>query len=67
MRVEVLALMPDGRPARVAFHFDRSVDSPTLVWTRWEGTGFVPFGPPKPGDTVAVPAVDYLRALGVKS
>jgi hypothetical protein len=33
--VEVTALTGDGRPAEARFHFDRSLEDPSLLWLRW--------------------------------
>jgi hypothetical protein len=56
MRVEVLSSMPDGRPAKVAFHFDRPLNDPSFVWLTWQGSTFVAFTPPQLGETVQLDA-----------
>lgn len=64
VRIEVVEVTADGRPKRVHFRFDRSLDDPSLIWMTWDGPGFVPVKPPPVGGRVPIPAIDYLEALG---
>jgi hypothetical protein len=34
-----------------------------LRWIRWEGAGYVPAAPPAAGETIVLPAVDFLKAV----
>jgi hypothetical protein len=52
-QVRVLALAPDGRPARVQFRFAFPIDrDPLLVMMSWDGRRFRRFWPPAVGQTV---------------
>lgn len=62
---EVVSLTADGKlPSRIDFHFDRSLDDPSIVWIFWERTRFVPFVVPKIGETNELPVVSYQTAIG---
>jgi hypothetical protein len=50
----------DGRPRRVRFTFDRPLEDPSYVWTRWEGFGYVPALPPPLGAKEVIPPIDFL-------
>jgi hypothetical protein len=54
--VEIAAITPDGRPDVVRFHFDRSLDDPSLYWLEWKDGQFIPFEVPAVGQTVTLPA-----------
>lgn len=43
MTVEVLAVTTDGRPSRVAFRFDSSLDAERMHWVRWHVDHFESF------------------------
>jgi hypothetical protein len=45
----ITTLTPDGRPAEATFRFDVPLESPSLIWLRFRGTGFEPFRPPAVG------------------
>ncbi|TKC90557.1 hypothetical protein [Polyangium fumosum] len=65
MVAEVVTLTPDGKlPAQIDFHFDRSLEDPSMVWVVWEKTRFVPFEVPKVGETRELPVVPYQTAMG---
>lgn len=49
LRITVEALTEDGRPAQARYNFDRSLEDPHFLWARWDGTGFVPYQPPRVG------------------
>src|SRR5262249_21144213 len=63
MTAEVETVLPDGRPKRVRFRFDRDLSAPSLVWTRWDRLGFVPSPPPAVGATARLPSIDAKKAL----
>jgi len=45
----------DGRPTRVAFHFDRPLDNPSLVFLAPEGHALRHLEPPPVGAEIAIP------------
>jgi hypothetical protein len=49
MRIKVLEVTADGRPALVAFRFSRPLEDAALRWVRWEGESLVPFELPRVG------------------
>jgi hypothetical protein len=55
--VEVTAVTDDGRPAEATYHFAMSLENPLLLWLKWQNGEYMPFELPKPGETVALPAV----------
>jgi hypothetical protein len=63
VEVTVLESGPGGRPGKVRFRFERALDDPTLRLVTWVDRGFVPFEPPRLGETVPLPLVDYGKAL----
>lgn len=63
LRIEITALLADGRPAEVRAVFDRPLDDPSLVWAAWDRTGFRPFTPPRPGESVELPPTDLIEAF----
>ncbi|MHC4441669.1 MAG: hypothetical protein ACYTF1_06055 [Planctomycetota bacterium] len=68
MTVEVLAITDDGRPAEAAFYFDVPLEDVSLLWLQWKDGEFIPFVPPKIGETVKLrPDCHYiLRWLNSK-
>ncbi|HVM61903.1 MAG TPA: hypothetical protein VMV72_13655 [Verrucomicrobiae bacterium] len=56
LRVEVQEASADGRPTRVAFRFDDSLDSPGFYWLRWSWQTFsyTPFEIPAVGQNVSL-------------
>jgi hypothetical protein len=58
MRVTVLSLTDDGRPASIEARFSQPLESPDFVWLSWDGAGFAPFELPAVGAAATVPAVD---------
>ncbi|MDI1482732.1 hypothetical protein [Polyangium sp. y55x31] len=65
MVAEIVSLAEDGKvPSRIDFHFDRSLDDPSMVWLVWERTRFVPFVVPKVGETREMPVASYQVAIG---
>lgn len=63
MTAEVLSVSDQGVPRRVAFHFDKPLSDPQIVWVVWKEHGFVTMIPPEVGQTVTLPAIDYPKAL----
>jgi hypothetical protein len=43
MTVEVISLLPDGRPAVCDFHFRSPLESPKYEWRIWTPDGLMPF------------------------
>ena len=56
-RVEIQELTQDGRPATVAFRFDRILEDPDLRWLQWQRGEWAPLAPPPTGGTTVLPAV----------
>jgi hypothetical protein len=64
MVVEIAALTPDGaQPARILFHFERSLDDPSFTFIHWSETRFAPFVVPAIGEERALPVVSYQKAF----
>ena len=63
LQIRIVELTPDGRPAAILAQFDRDLEDPSLLWLRWDDLSYVPFTPPKLGESVHVPSVDLTRAL----
>ena len=55
--VEITAITADVRPAEAAFHFAKPLDDPSYRWLRWEDGVYVPFTPPRTGESVTLPRV----------
>ncbi|HLK40860.1 MAG TPA: hypothetical protein VKU41_29100 [Polyangiaceae bacterium] len=60
MRVDVLAVTPDARAARVRFTFPERLEDPSLVFVTWGLRGLSPVQPPALGTTTIVPAAPLL-------
>jgi hypothetical protein len=56
MTAQVDEVMPDGRPAEVAFRFAVSLNDSSLRWLRWDNGNYAPFQPPAVGDSITVPS-----------
>jgi hypothetical protein len=61
--IEVSDLTSDGRPAEILAHFDQSLEDPSFVWLQWNELGYAPFTPPAVGQSVTLPAVDFVRVV----
>jgi hypothetical protein len=61
VEIEVEVVTSDARPLRIAARFDRPLEDPIYVWRQWDDITFVPFTPPKIGQSVTLPAADWLR------
>jgi hypothetical protein len=53
--VQVTELTHDGRPLQIVVSFERELYDPSLVWMRWQHTGYAPFALPAIGKTVVLP------------
>jgi hypothetical protein len=56
MRVEVLEITPDGRPAAARFTFDVPIEDPSLRWIQWNGMRVEPVELPPIGASTTIPA-----------
>jgi len=54
MTVTITDLAPDGHPAEATFRFDVPLESPTLVWLCFRGSGFERFDPPTVGQETQI-------------
>ncbi len=54
IRVQVLNLTEDQRPLKVRFSFPKSLDDPSLLFYEWKANRYIPFSPPKKGQTVVM-------------
>lgn len=54
LRVTVVELAADGRPAAVAFTFAQSLDDPALRWLQWRAGRYLPFVVPSVGESVTL-------------
>jgi hypothetical protein len=63
LRVEILAVSQTGLPARMAFHFERSLNSPLYHWLRfdWRRFAYTVFPIPSIGETILVEEPMRLR------
>lgn len=60
LTIEVVSMTPDARPQEAAFHFDASVEDPSLRWFVMGDRHFVPFTPPAVGKRVHLRAINPL-------
>jgi hypothetical protein len=61
LTLEVMTVTADARPSVVEARFDRELEDPIYIWRQWLDTTFVPFTPPKVGESVTLPAADWMR------
>jgi hypothetical protein len=61
--VQITELTGDGRPLQIVVRFDRPLADPSLVWRRWQHTGYAPFVLPPIGKTVVLPKAAVLALL----
>lgn len=54
-RLEVVRLLPDGRPAELEVTFERDLDSPHYRWVTWRNGAFRETRPPPLFETLTVP------------
>ncbi|HEY0734615.1 MAG TPA: CDP-alcohol phosphatidyltransferase family protein [Herpetosiphonaceae bacterium] len=62
VRVSVVRLTADGRPAEVEFRFAAPLESAALRWFVWRDDAFVPFVPPPVGATIRLEPAALCRA-----
>ncbi len=62
LKVEVLDMEATG-PRRLAFHFERPLEDPALVFYVWREGELVAVTPPREGEVLAVPAAPGLLGL----
>ncbi|MBL7646333.1 MAG: hypothetical protein JNK74_09120 [Candidatus Hydrogenedentes bacterium] len=55
LEIEVIAATREGVPSEVRFRFDTPLEDPSLRFVSWRDGAYVPFFPPAPGASVAVP------------
>lgn len=56
MSAKIISLTRDGRPLVVAFRFAVPLESASLRWLQWKDSRFVPFQPPRVGESVVLHA-----------
>jgi hypothetical protein len=61
--VSIAEQTADGRPLRVIVEFELPLNDPHLLFMRWEGSGYVPFRVPEPGQTLTLQHADIERLL----
>lgn len=61
--VSIVDQTADGRPRRVIVEFELALSDPRLLFMRWQGSGYVPFPMPAPGQTVTLGHADIERLL----
>jgi hypothetical protein len=59
----VIGSTPEGLPQRVRFTFPDAVDAQPRQWLIWQGSGPVPFQPPKIGERVRLAGLSPLDSL----
>ena len=58
LRVRVLEVTPDGRPAEVGFEFATPLEDSSLLWTQLQAGGaLLPWFPPAAGESQLLPAI----------
>lgn len=63
MTVEVLAVDAAGFPIEVRYVFDRALDPAHQRWITWRGRGFVELPILAVGESVVLPATDWMTAM----
>ena len=58
LSVEVTQVTRDGRVSAARFRFEHALEDERYRWVRWQDDRYVPFAPPPPGATVALPRAD---------
>jgi hypothetical protein len=62
LAVTVESVTPDGRPDVATFAFDKPLEDSELRWLAWTDEGYAPWTPPPVGQTVTMPAHDFIAA-----
>ncbi|MBI2567931.1 MAG: hypothetical protein HYV63_12945 [Candidatus Schekmanbacteria bacterium] len=52
--IDVTQVTADGRPLEATFTFGSNLDGPHYRWVTWERGRYVPFAPPRPGQSVTL-------------
>ncbi len=60
--ITITRLTEDGRPLEIEARFADELESANLIFLTWAGTVFERFKPPKIGDCITLPKIDYLKA-----
>jgi hypothetical protein len=68
LTVEVLESDASGLASRVAFRFDKPLDSADFLWLQWDWSSesFKPFQPPVVGQSVMLPGPSLIAEIGPK-
>lgn len=61
--VVVQSVTEDARPLAVRFRFREPLESSRYEWMQWGRHEYVPFRPPRVGESTTIPAVDLRSAL----
>ncbi|MDB4986516.1 MAG: hypothetical protein JWN04_1694 [Myxococcaceae bacterium] len=59
----VRSVTDDERPLEVDVRFVEPLESPRLLWYQWGKHEYVPFVPPRVGESLMIPAVDVAQAM----
>ncbi|HEY6559999.1 MAG TPA: hypothetical protein VI072_22095 [Polyangiaceae bacterium] len=59
--IVITRLTEDGRPFEIEARFTEKLESAKLIFLAWAGTTFQRFKPPRIGERVTLPKVDYLK------
>jgi hypothetical protein len=59
--IEVTRLTEDGRPFEIEARFTEELESAKLIFLAWAGNTFQRFKPPRIGECVTLPKLDYLK------
>jgi hypothetical protein len=55
VEIRVTERTNDHRPLEIHVRFERALTDPSLIWRRWLGRGYAPFGVPAQGHAVVLP------------
>jgi hypothetical protein len=61
--VHVLAVTPEGLPARIRFDFEHSLEDPRYVWLTWDGRKYEAFEPPALGASKTAKGINPIALL----
>lgn len=59
--IVITRLTEDGRPLEIEARFKEELESAKLIFLAWAGTTFQRFKPPKLGQNITLPEIDYLN------
>ncbi len=59
LRIEVVAVTADARPAEVRFDFDAPLEDASWRWLQWRDGGYANWQPPAVGETVTLEALTW--------